>query len=69
MIGCWCLVVGVWLFCCLVVLLSVWKTVPSAARVTWDEVSGYSRCARYWLPAKAINNKTTRQQDNLLIFP
>ena len=40
MIGCWCLVVGVWLFCCLVVLLSVWKTVPSAARVTWDEVSG-----------------------------
>ena len=21
MIGCWCLVVGVWLFCCLVVLL------------------------------------------------
>ena len=47
MIGCWCLVVGVWLFCCLVVLLfcclvvllSVWKTVPSAARVTWDEVS------------------------------
>ena len=36
MIGCWCLVVGVWLFCCLVVLLfgclvillSVWKTVP-----------------------------------------
>ena len=42
MIGCWCLVVGVWLFCCLVVLLfcclvvllSVWKTVPSEARVT-----------------------------------
>ena len=35
-VGCWCLVVGVWLFCCLVVwlfcclvvLLSVWKTVP-----------------------------------------
>ena len=41
MIGCWCLVVGVWLFCCLVVLLSVWKTVPSAARVTRDEVSGF----------------------------
>ena len=48
MIGCWCLVVGVWLFCCLVVLLfgclvvllSVWKTVPSKARVTRDEVSG-----------------------------
>ena len=32
------------LFCCLVVLLSgcfvVWKTVPSEARVTRDEVSG-----------------------------
>ena len=35
-VGCWCLVVGVWLFCCLVVWLfsclvvwlSVWKTVP-----------------------------------------
>ena len=40
MIGCWCLVVGVWLFCCLVVWLSVWKTVPSKARVTRDEVSG-----------------------------
>ena len=51
MIGCWCLVVGVWLFCCLVVLLfgclvvllSVWKTVPSKARVTRDEVSGLLR--------------------------
>ena len=44
---------------------------------TRDFVPGYSRFARYWLPAKAINkqttkqadNKTTRQQDNLLIFP
>ena len=40
MIGCWCLVVVVWLSGCLVVLLSVWKTVPSEARVTRDEVSG-----------------------------
>ena len=37
----------VWLFCCFVVLLVVgcwllvvWKTVPSEARVTRDEVSG-----------------------------
>ena len=35
MIGCWLLVFG-----CLVVQLSVWKTVPSKARVTRDEVSG-----------------------------
>ena len=41
-----------------------------------DFVPGYSRFARYWLPAKAINkqttkqpdNKTSRQQDNSLIF-
>ena len=34
----------VWLFCCFVVLLFccfvVWKTIPSEARVTRDEVSG-----------------------------
>ena len=40
MIGCWCLVVGCLVVCYLVVLLSVWKTVPSEARVTRDEVSG-----------------------------
>ncbi len=38
MIGCRCLVV--WLSGCFVVLLSVWKTVPSEVRVTRDEVSG-----------------------------
>ena len=31
---------------------------------TRDFVLGYSRFARYWLPAKAINNQTTRQQYN-----
>ena len=31
MIGCWCLVVGSF----------GWKPIPSAARVTRDEVSGY----------------------------
>ena len=40
MIGCWCLVVGCLVVCYLVVLLSVWKTGPSEARVTRDEVSG-----------------------------
>ena len=47
MIGCWCLVVGVWLLvfgCWLSVVGSfVWKTIPSEARVTRDEVSGIKK--------------------------
>ena len=35
---------------------------------TRDFVLGYSRFARYWLPAKAINNQTTIQSDNKLIY-
>ena len=38
MIGCWCLVVGVWFS---VVGSFGWKPIPSVARVTRDEVSGY----------------------------
>ena len=109
MIGWWCLVVGSF----------GWKPIPSAARVTRDEVSGlkqrrgelsgrqylagvcsshffyflvlssrqlfllffisrdfvpgYSRCARYWLPAKATynlqpNTNTTNHYIFLFIF-
>ena len=56
------------LSCCLVVDSFVWKPIPSAARVTRDFVPGYSRFARYWLPAKAINNQTTIQSDNKPIY-
>ena len=39
-VGCWLSVVGCWLLVVGCPLLVVWKTVPSEARVTRDEVSG-----------------------------
>ena len=40
LVGCWLLVVGCWLSVVGCRLLVVWKTIPSEARVTRDEVSG-----------------------------
>ena len=58
----------IFLYWCFICLVLSSRQPSSSCLLSRDFVPGYSRCARYWLPAKTTNkelyNKTTKQLYN-----